>query len=105
MDEEEHFMRDKDIPEEGLEKAELQLKIIEQMQNNDITHLTGNHYDMKQYRKSIDIIFDKHEVKERLKNRKMYYQALKSYCKNNSHEVSLTLRKCIKIEKNNIYEK
>ena len=39
---EEHFMRDKDIPEEGLKKAKLQLRIIKQMRNNDITQLAEN---------------------------------------------------------------
>ena len=78
MNEEEHFMRDKNIPEEGLEKAELQLTIIEQMQNNDITPLTGSHYDMKQY---IDRIFDKHEVKERLKNGKNVLSSIKTILK------------------------
>ena len=57
-------MRDKTIPEEGLEKAELQLNIMEQMQNNDITHLTGNHYGMKQYRKTLT----EHLINTKLKN-------------------------------------
>ena len=52
-DEEEHFMSDKNIPEEGLEKAELQLNIIKQMQNNDITQLTGYHFSLKDYRKTL----------------------------------------------------
>ena len=77
MDEEENFKRNKDIPEEGLEKAELQLNIIKQMQNkvqnNDITQLTGYHFSLKHYRKNIDRVFDIQEVKERFKNRKMYY--------------------------------
>ena len=60
--------------------------------------MTGQHYDDKQYRGNIDNVFDKLGVKERFKNRKMYYQAMKLYCKNNSHKVSLILRKCIKIE-------
>ena len=97
-DEEEHFMRDRHIPEEGLEKAELQLKIIKQMLNNDITHLAGTPNDNKQYRKSIDRIFDKQEVKERFKNRKMYFQAMKSYCKNNNEEVTVLLKHCLNIE-------
>ena len=90
-------MRDKNIPEEGLEKAELQLKVIKLMQNNVITQ---NQYSIKirHYRKHIDRVFDKQEVKERFKNRKMYYQALKSYCKNNENEVSIVLRKCLNIE-------
>ena len=93
-----YFMKDKDLPEEGLEKAELQLLFFKQSFNNYITQMTGQHYDDKQYRRNIDNIFDKLGVKERFKNRKMYYQAMKSYCKNNSHEVRLILRKCIKIE-------
>ena len=97
-DEEEHFMRNKDIPEEGLEKAELQLKIIEQMLNNDITCLTVIPFVNKQYRKRIDRIFNKQEVKERFKTRKMYYQGLKSYCKNNQEEVIVLLKNCLKIE-------
>ena len=52
-DEEEHFMGDKNIPEEGLEKAELQLNIIKQMQNNDITQLTGYHFSLKHCRKTL----------------------------------------------------
>ena len=44
------FVRDKDIPE-GLEKAELQLKNVTIMQNNDITQLAENQYSIKQYRK------------------------------------------------------
>ena len=32
MEEEEHFMRNQDIPEEGLEKAELQLQFIKLLQ-------------------------------------------------------------------------
>ena len=91
-------MRDKHLPEEGLEKAVLQLKIIKQMLNNDITHLTGIPYDNKQYRKSIDRIFDKQEVKERFKNRKMYFQAMESYSKNNNEEVTVRLKHCLKIE-------
>ena len=58
-------MRDKELPEAGLEKAELQSTVIKQMQNNDITHLTVSHDDIKQYRTSIDRIFDRQEVKER----------------------------------------
>ena len=57
MDEEENFKRNRDIPEEGLEKAELQLNIIKQMQNNvqnnDITQLTGYHFSLKHYRKTL----------------------------------------------------
>ena len=97
-DEEEHFMSDKNIPEEGLEKAELQLNIIQQIQNNDITQLTGCHFSLKHYRKNIDRVFDIQEVKERFKNRKMYYQALKSYCKNNEYEVCVVLKHCLKVE-------
>ena len=98
LDEEEHFMRDKDIPEEGLEEAELQLKSIKQMQNTAITHLTDNHYDIKTIQKNIDRIFGKQEVKERFKNRKMYSQAMKSYCKNNEREVRVVLKHCLKDE-------
>ena len=98
MGEEEHFMRGRTIPEAGLEKAELQLKNIEQMQHNDITQLTGSHYYMKQSRKSIDRIFDKQEVEERFKNRKMYFQAVKPYCKNNEREVCVVLRHRLKVE-------
>ena len=47
-DEEEHFMRNKDIPEEGLEKAELQLQVIKLMQNNVFTLLAENQYSIKQ---------------------------------------------------------
>ena len=97
-EEEEHFMSDKNIPEEGLEKAELQLNIIQQIQNNDITQLTGCHFSLKHYRKNIDRVFDIQEVKERFKNRKMYYQALKSYCKNNEYEVCVVLKHCLKVE-------
>ena len=97
-DEEEHFMSDKNIPEEGLEKAELQINIIQQIQNNDITQLTGCHFSLKHYRKNIDRVFDIQEVKERFKNRKMYYQALKSYCKNNEYEVCVVLKHCLKVE-------
>ena len=97
-EEEEHFMSDKNIPEEGLEKAELQLNIIQQIQNNDITQLTGYHFSLKHYRKNIDRVFDIQEVKERFKNRKMYYQALKSYCKNNEYEVCVVLKHCLKVE-------
>ncbi|MCR9134316.1 MAG: hypothetical protein NXI08_17240, partial [bacterium] len=97
-DEEEHFMRNKDIPEEGLEKAELQLNIIEQMLHNDITCLTVIPFDNKQYRKRIHRIFNKQEVKERFKTRKMYYQGLKSYCKYNQEEVTVLLKNCLKIE-------
>ena len=100
MDEEEHFMRNKDIPEEGLEKAELQLQVIKLMQNNVFTLLAENQYSIKirHYRKHIDRVFDIQEVKERFKNRKMYYQALKSYCKNNENEICISLRKCLNIE-------
>ena len=100
MDEEEHFMRNKDIPEEGLEKAELQLQVIKLMQNNVFTLLAENQYSIKirHYRKHIDRVFDIQEVKERFKNRKMYYQALKSYCKNNENEICIILRKCLNIE-------
>ena len=66
--------------------------------NNYITQMTGQHYDDRQYRRNIDNIFDKLGVKERFKIGKMYYQTMKSYCKNSSREVSLILRKCIKIE-------
>ena len=99
-DEEEHFMRNKDIPEEGLEKAELQLQVIKLMQNNVFTLLAENQYSIKirHYRKHIDRVFDIQEVKERFKNRKMYYQALKSYCKNNEYEICIILKKCIDIE-------
>ena len=38
------------------------------------------------------------EEEERFNNRKMYYQALKSYCKNNENEVCIILRKCLDIE-------
>ena len=100
MDEEEHFMRDKDIPEKGLKKAELQLQVIKLMQNNVITLLAENRYSIKirHYRKHIDRVFDIQEVKERFKTRKMYHQALKSYCKNNENEVCIILRKCLDIE-------
>ena len=99
-DEEEHFMRNKDIPEEGLEKAELQLQVIKLMQNNVFTLLVENQYSIKirHYRKHIDRVFDIQEVKERFKTRKMYYQGLKSYCKNNQKEVAVLLKNCLKIE-------
>ena len=99
------FRKDGDLPEEGLEKAELQFLFFKQSFNNYITQMTGQHYDDKQYRRKIDNISDKLGVKERFKNRKMYYQAMKSYCKNNSHEVSLILRKCTKIEQVSFMEK
>ena len=100
MDEEEHFMRNKDVPEEGLEKAELQLQVIKLMENNVFTLLAENQYSIKirHYRKHIDRVFDIQEVKERFKNRNMYYQALKSYCKNNENEVCTILRTCLNIE-------
>ena len=70
------------------------------MQNNVFTLLAENQYSIKigHYRKQIDRVFDIQEVKERFKNRKMYYQALKSYCKNNENEVCIILRKCLDIE-------
>ena len=37
------------------------------------------------------MLFGNEEVKERLKNWKMYYQALKPYCKNNIKEVQPVL--------------
>ena len=95
---EKDFMKGRDLPEEGLEKAELQLVFFKQSFNNYITQMTRQHSDDKQYRRNIDNVIDKLGVKERFKYRKMYYQAMKSYCKNNSHEVSLILRKRIKIE-------
>ena len=61
------------------------------MLNNDITHLTEQHYDMTQYRKSIDRIFGQEEVTERFKNRKMYYQAMKSFCKSDDDSVRQVL--------------
>ena len=67
---EQDFVKDRDFPEEGLEKAEL-LLFFNQSFNNYIAQMTGQHYDDKQYRRSIDNIFDKFEVKERFKNRKM----------------------------------
>ena len=79
-------------------KIKRKLLFFKQSFDNYSTQMTGQHYDDKQYRRNIDSIFDKLGVKERFKNRKMFYQAMKSYCRNNSHEVSLILRKCIKIE-------
>ena len=100
MEAEEHFVRDKQIPEEGLEKAELQLQVIKLMQNTDITQLAENGYSIKirHYRKHIDRVFDIHEVKEWFRYTTMHYQALKSYCKNNQDEVTLLLKHCLKIE-------
>ena len=95
---EKDFMKVRDLPEEGLEKAELQLLFFKQSFNNYNTQTTGQHYDDKQYRRNIDNVFDTLEVKEGFKHMKMYNQSMKSYCKNDSHEVNLILRKCIKIE-------
>ena len=36
-----YFMKDKDLPEEGLEKAELQLLFFKQSFNNYITQMIG----------------------------------------------------------------
>ena len=44
-------------------------------------------------------MFDIEYVKERFKKRRMYFQALKSYCKNNNKEVLSILQRCINIKK------
>ena len=43
-------------------------------------------------------MFDIEYVKERFKKRRMYFQAMKSYCKNNSEEVLSILQKRINIK-------
>ena len=55
------------------------------------------HYD-KWHRRRIDRLFDEEIVKERFETRRMYYQAIKSYCKNEVVEVSNILGDCISIK-------
>ena len=91
LKEKEHmFMDSRDLPEEGLQKTELHVLLFTWFNINNMKKLLHNccHKDLKT---QIDTLFDKEEVKERLKNRKMYYQAIKSYCKNNIDNVKTVL--------------
>ena len=96
---EKSLMKEPSLLDDGIEKAEAQLLFFRSMFNKDITQLHLHHLDNKSYRKSIDKLFDKQEVQERFENRKIYYQAMKSYCKNNSLEVKSILEYCINIKK------
>ena len=60
-------MKERDVPEEGLEKAEFQLLFFKQSFNNCITQMTGQHYDDKLYRRNIDNMFDTLGVKKDIK--------------------------------------
>ena len=100
------FMEDKELPDEGLEKFELQLDFFRKMMcSHDPMefHTQGHpnimyfHYD-KYHRKRIDRLFDENCVKKRFKDKRMYYQAIKSYCKNNVMEVLKILSECISIK-------
>ena len=53
----------------------------------------------KAHNRKIDILIDIECVKERFKKSRMYFQAMKSYCKNNNEEVLSILQKCINIKK------
>ena len=92
-------MKEPSLLDDGIEKAEAQLLFFRSMFNKDITQLHLNHQDNKSYRKSIEQLFDKQEVKERFENRKSYYQAMKPYCKNNSLDVKSILEYCINTKK------
>ena len=96
---EESLMNEPSLLDDGIEEAEAQLLFFRSMFNKDITQLRLNHQDNRSYRKPIDKLFDKQEVKERFGNRESYYQAIKSYCKNNSLEVQGILEYCINIQK------
>ena len=104
---EKEFMKDKELPDEGLEKFELQLDFFRKMMcSHDPMefHPQGHpnimcfHYD-KYHRKRVDTLFDNNCVKRRFKDKRMYYQAIKSYCKNNVMEVLKILGECISIKK------
>ena len=75
------FMKDKEIPDEELRKAELQLDLFRKM----FMFRDPMKYPeiFQNYPKKINNMFDKESVKERFNGRKMYYQALKSFCKKN----------------------
>ena len=103
---EEEFMKDKVLPDEGLEKFELQLDFFRKMMCSKDPmkfHTQGHpnirtfHYD-KWHRRRIDRLFDEDIVKERFETRRMYYQAMKSYCKNEVVEIINILGDCISIK-------
>ena len=73
------FMKDKELPDEGLEKAELQLDFSKDpMEFHTYGHPNTMyfHYD-KKHRKRIDRLFDEDIVKEPFNGKRMFYQALK----------------------------
>ena len=88
-------MDSRDLPEEGLKKIEVQFLLFTWFNIDNMNNLIHNccHKD----KKANDTLFDKEEVKERFKNRKMYYQAIKSYCNNNIDDVKTVLIHSIEI--------
>ena len=84
------FMDSRDLPEEGLKKIELQFLLVTCFDINYMKKLMSNCCH-KDFEKQIDILYDKEDVKERFQNMKLYYQAIKSYCKNNIDDVKTVL--------------
>ena len=74
-------MKEAYLRDDGSEKAEAQLLFFRSMFNKDITQLHLLHCDSKSCRKSKDKFCDEEDIKERFKTGKMYYQAMKPYCK------------------------
>ena len=87
-------MKEKTLPDEGLEKAELQLAFFgkEFRFRDPMDYHEGRpnviqyNCSTKAHNRRTDNMFDILYVKERFKKRRMYLQAMKSYCKNNKEE-------------------